>query len=114
MLYQSTSRTLQWIIPARGPIPEFMKTEFPGVTPAAVGERLRHVREALELSQKEFGRRAGISKSAMNNIEAGRNFPTIPNLVALCEAHDITLQWVCTGSMKGLRHELVEAIRRNE
>jgi transcriptional regulator with XRE-family HTH domain len=114
MLYKSMSRTVQWIIPARGGIPEFMKAEFPGVTPETVGARLRLTRKALDLSQTEFGRRAGISKSAMNNIERGRNFPTIPNVVALAEAHDLTLLWVCAGSMQGLRHELVEAIRALE
>jgi transcriptional regulator with XRE-family HTH domain len=88
-----------------------MKAEVPGVTPVAVGTRLRLTREALGLPQQEFGRRAGISKSAMNNMEKGRNFPTIPNLVALCEAHDLTLEWVCAGFFKGLRHELVEGIR---
>jgi transcriptional regulator with XRE-family HTH domain len=87
-----------------------MKAEFPGITAHAVGRRLRITRDALGLSQTEFGRRAGISKSAMNNIEHGRNFPTIPNVVALSEAHELTLQWICTGSMKGLRHELAEAI----
>lgn len=111
MLYQSTSTISQWIIPAPGRIPYFMKAEVPGTTPTAVGTRLRLTREALGLAQQEFGRRAGISKSAMNNIEKGRNFPTIPNLVALCEAHDLTLEWVCAGYFKGLRHELVEGIR---
>ena len=51
------------------------------------------------------------AQQAMNNIELGRNFPTIPNVVHLCEAHDLTMEWVCTGSFKGLRHELVEAIK---
>ena len=88
-----------------------MKAEVPGITPMAVGTRLRLTRQALGLTQTEFGRRAGISKSAMSNIENGRNFPTIPNLVALCEAHDLTLEWVCAGFFKGLRHELVERIR---
>lgn len=111
MLYPSMSRTVQWIIPARGGIPEFMKAEYPGVTPPDVGRRLRMTRDALVLTQTEFARRAGMSKSAMSNIENGRNFPTIPNLVALSEAHDVTLTWICTGSTKGLRIELVDAIR---
>jgi DNA-binding XRE family transcriptional regulator len=110
MLYSSTSRTVQWIIPARGGIHEYMKAEFPGVTPRAVGARLRLTRQALRLTQTEFGRRAGISKSAMSNIENGRNFPTIPNVVGLSTAHDLTLEWICAGSLKGSRHELVEAI----
>jgi transcriptional regulator with XRE-family HTH domain len=88
-----------------------MNAEVPGVNPVALGTRLRITREAIGLSQYEFGRRAGISKQAMNNIEKGRNFPTIPNVVALCEAHDLTLGWVCAGFFKGLRHELVEAIQ---
>lgn len=88
-----------------------MNAEVPGVNPVAIGTRLRLTRQALGLSQQEFGRRAGIGKQAMNNIEKGRNFPTIMNLVALCEAHDLTLEWVCIGFYKGLRHELVEAIR---
>jgi transcriptional regulator with XRE-family HTH domain len=111
MLYPSTSRICRWIIPAHGGIPRFMKAEVPGVTPVAVGKRLRLTQEAVGLTAQEFGRRAGISKSAMSNIMTGRNFPTIPNLVALCEAHDITLEWVCAGFYKGLRHELVQELR---
>lgn len=111
MLYQSTSTIIQWIIPAHGAIPRFMNAEVPGTTPIAVGTRLRLARQVLGLSQQEFGRRAGIGKQAMNNIEKGRNFPTLPNLVALCEAHDVTLEWICAGFYKGLRHELVEGIR---
>ena len=111
MLYPSTSRILQWIIPAPGAKPGFMKAELPGVTPRAVGKRLRLTRDAIGLSQQEFGRRAGIEKSAMNNIEHGRNFPTLMNIVGLSEAHDVPLDWICKGSTKGMRHELLEAIQ---
>jgi len=88
-----------------------MKAEVPGVNPVAVGIRLRLTQQALGISKQEFGRRAGIGKSAMSNMMTGRNFPTIPNLVNLCEAHDLTLEWICAGFFKGLRHELVEGIK---
>ena len=88
-----------------------MIAEVPGVTPTAVGERLRLTRLAMGLGQQEFGRRAGISKSNMNNIERGRQALTLPNLAALCEAHDLNMEWVVAGTLRGLRNELVEAIR---
>lgn len=111
MLYQSTSTICRWIITASGDIPRYMKAEVPGITPMAVGKRVRLTRLALGMAQQEFARRAGMTKQAMNNIELGRNFPTILNIVHLCEAHNLTMEWVCTGALKGLRHDLVEAIQ---
>lgn len=89
-----------------------MRAEVPGITPTAVGERLRLTCAALGLSQQEFGRRAGIGKQAMNNIFRGRNYPTWANTVALADAHNLTLEWIMVGSFRGMRVELVEAIRK--
>lgn len=81
------------------------------VTPEIIGTRLRIARRALALSQLEFSSRAGISPTAMNNLEKGRSFPTMPVLVAICNVHGISADWICLGVMHGLRLQLADAIR---
>ena len=51
---------------------------------AAVGLRIRELRGGLGLSLSELARRAGIGKSSLSDIEAGRRNPTIETLYALC------------------------------
>jgi transcriptional regulator with XRE-family HTH domain len=96
-------------------MPSYMIAELPGltpgITPKTVGKRVKITREALGLSQEAFGRPAGMTKSAISNIENGRNYPTLLNVANLVEAHDLTLAWIVTGSTKGMRHELLDAIR---
>ncbi len=51
---------------------------------AAVSARVRELRTEAGLSLSEPVRRAGIDKSSLSDIEAGRRNPTIETLYALC------------------------------
>jgi transcriptional regulator with XRE-family HTH domain len=51
---------------------------------AELGARLRHVREALGLSQRELAARAGLSHTAVQHLESGaRQSPGIDTVAAL-------------------------------
>jgi transcriptional regulator with XRE-family HTH domain len=49
------------------------------------GTRIRKAREQVDLSQAELARRIGISKNAMNAIEAGTTDPRASRIVAIAQ-----------------------------
>ena len=50
-----------------------------------LGDRIRHARERVGLSQIELARRIGLSKNAMNSIEAGDADPRASRIVAIAQ-----------------------------
>ena len=50
------------------------------------GDRLRELRAAAGLTQRELAARSGTSCSAISNFEAGNNAPTLGTLVRLADA----------------------------
>ena len=50
------------------------------------GARLRELRTAAGLTQRELAKRSGTSSAAISNFEAGNNAPTLGTLVRLAEA----------------------------
>lgn len=83
-----------------------------GRTREAIGERLRLTREALGLQQNEFAERAGLTANAYNQYETAKNFPNLDAAHALCDGHQLTLDWIFRGDQSGLRYRLAEDIKR--
>ncbi len=50
-----------------------------------LGSRIRKARERADISQAELARRIGISKNAMNAIEAGDSDPRASRIVAIAQ-----------------------------
>jgi len=50
------------------------------------GARLRELRTAARLTQRELAKRSGTSSAAISNFEAGNNAPTLGTLVRLADA----------------------------
>jgi transcriptional regulator with XRE-family HTH domain len=50
------------------------------------GARLRELRAAAGLTQRELAARTGTSSAAISNFEAGNNAPTLRTLVRLADA----------------------------
>jgi transcriptional regulator with XRE-family HTH domain len=76
-----------------------------------IGQRLLHTRQALGIGQTAFAERAKISSTAYNQYENGKKRPSIENAVALCEAFDLTLDWIYRGDPSNLRYELANSIK---
>lgn len=54
---------------------------------SSIGERVRLIRESRQISQAELARRAGLSKSNVNNIEgSGSQNPSLGTLGAIADA----------------------------
>lgn len=62
-----------------------------------MGERLRELRKALGLSGERFGERVGVGKSAISDIERGRNNLTEQMILAICREFDVNETWLRSG-----------------
>lgn len=59
--------------------------------------RIRAVRKALKLSQKDFGAALGVSRDVIGNIEYGRVSPKEPFVALLCHQYKVNRSWLETG-----------------
>ena len=59
--------------------------------------RIKTVREALHLSQREFGEKLGVSRDVISNIEYGRVQPKKLLLQHLCQQYKVNEHWLETG-----------------
>ena len=60
-------------------------------------KRIKLVREALHLSQREFGERLGVSRDVISNLEYNRVSPKGVLINHLCEVYGVNKNWLETG-----------------
>jgi transcriptional regulator with XRE-family HTH domain len=63
-----------------------------------LGARIRKVREQANISQAELARRIGISKNAMNAIEAGATDPRASRIVAIARELGVSTDTLLLGT----------------
>jgi DNA-binding XRE family transcriptional regulator len=56
------------------------------------GSRLKELREAAEMSQADLAERAGCNKFTITKLEAGRQQPAWPLVLALCRALNVSCE----------------------
>lgn len=61
-------------------------------------ERVKAVRQALGLSQQEFGSRIGIKISAMSYLESGKSRLTESNAILICKEFNVSREWLLNGT----------------
>ena len=59
--------------------------------------RIKTIRETLNLSQREFGEKLGVSRDVISNIEHGRVQPKELFLNHICKLYNINETWLKTG-----------------
>lgn len=62
-----------------------------------MNKRIREVRKALGLSQDEFGKRLGLTRGAITNIELNKVAPKPLFIDLLCSTFNINREWLETG-----------------
>lgn len=62
-----------------------------------MGERIRELRRALQLTQQEFAHRLGIKRGALANYEVGRNEPIDAVVSLICREFQVSEEWLRTG-----------------
>ena len=63
-----------------------------------MGERVKELRKALGLSGEKFGEKIGVTRSAISDIERGRNGLSDSNILAICREFNVNEEWLRTGS----------------
>ncbi len=61
------------------------------------GQRLKKIRLELNLSQDELGKKLGVSKQYVSNIEADRNVLNNEKLVCLLSDFNININYILAG-----------------
>ena len=78
-----------------------------------LGDRIRQARERVGLSQIELARRIGLSKNAMNSIEAGDADPRASRIVAIAQELGVSTDALLLGApATGSREHKPAATRR--
>lgn len=77
-----------------------------------IAARLRATRHALDLTQRELCRRAGIETNTYNQWEKAKGRPEIDKAFKLCDAFGLTLDWIYSGVLAGLPHDLAVKLVR--
>ena len=62
-----------------------------------MNERIKAARKALGLTMEQFGRRVGLSKSAISLIESGKNGTTEQTVASICREFGVSEKWLRTG-----------------
>ena len=63
-----------------------------------MGERVKELRTVLGLSGEKFGEKIGVKRSAISDIERGRNNLSEQNILAICREFNVNENWLRTGS----------------
>lgn len=60
--------------------------------------RLKKLRKSLNMTQKEFGEKIGLTNASISDIEKGKTILTERNLNLICEKYNVNKEWLETGS----------------
>lgn len=63
-----------------------------------IGERVRCARKTLGLTLEEFGKRIGLKKNSVSQIENGHNELTDANAVSICREFNVREEWLRGGT----------------
>lgn len=62
-----------------------------------LGERIRKVRKALDLTQQKFAEQIGTTANVLTNYETGRRNPSASALNNICKTFNVSEAWLRTG-----------------
>lgn len=80
---------------------------------ATVGENIKSYREKRGMSISRLARETGVSRQWIYDIEANNIDPTISKVIAVCEALDISIADVVSGTVdKNLGERVTELERQ--
>ena len=63
-----------------------------------MGERVKELRTVLGLSGEKFGEKIGVKRSAISDIERGRNNLSEQNILAICREFNVNEDWLRYGT----------------
>lgn len=63
----------------------------------SINERVKELRQNLHMSQEEFGKAIGLSKSGISNIESGARNIRDAHIKLICSSFNVSENWLRTG-----------------
>ena len=60
-------------------------------------DRIRKLRRALDLTQKDFAERIGMKSNTIATYEMGRSVPSDPAINNICKEFGVSEEWLRTG-----------------
>ena len=63
-----------------------------------IGERIKELRKSLGLTLEEFGKKLGVGKSAISNIENGSRNLTDQMALSICREFNVREEWLRYGT----------------
>ena len=63
-----------------------------------MNERITELRKTLSLSMEEFGKKLGVTRSSISNIESGRRGLTDQMILSICREYNVSEDWLRFGS----------------
>lgn len=63
-----------------------------------MNERVSELRKTLSISMEEFGRKLGVTRSSISNIENGRRGLTDQMILSICREFNVNEQWLRFGT----------------
>lgn len=61
------------------------------------GERIRKIRKELKLTLEKFGEKLGVKKSAISDLESGRNSLTDQMIKSICREYNVSYDYLTYG-----------------
>lgn len=61
------------------------------------GERIRKIRKELKLTLEKFGEKLGVKKSAISDLESGRNSLTDQMIKSICREYNVSYDYLIYG-----------------
>lgn len=68
-----------------------------------IGERIKFIRESLRMSKEEFAKLIGVTGQYIGAVENGRSYLSIDKLIKLCQATNLSSDFILFGNDKDIR-----------
>ena len=62
-----------------------------------IGERIKKIRKAKDMTQEEFAKRLGIKRNTVATYEVGKSDPSDSAVVLMCTVFNVNESWLRTG-----------------
>jgi transcriptional regulator with XRE-family HTH domain len=62
-----------------------------------MNERIKRIRNSLNISQTDFAQKLSISRSAVCKMESGENYPSEQTIKLMCGEFSVNEEWLRTG-----------------
>lgn len=63
-----------------------------------MNERIKKIRNSLNISQTDFAQKLSVSRSAICKMESGENYPSEQTIKLICNEFSVNEEWLRTGN----------------